>query len=98
MVYHCVVVGATNCRVAPAGCVYPALAERLLIMPLVAGYTSRLFALVLVMVIAIPATAVGSTTPAPEATVDTTLISFDIAVAVPWVDPAADMLVPTERK
>ena len=51
-------------------------------MPLVAGYTSRLFALVLVIVIAMPATAVGSTTPAPEATVDTTLISFDIAVAI----------------
>lgn len=49
------------------------------------------------MVIAIPATAVGNTTPAPDATVDTTLISFDIAVAVPWVDPAADIPVATER-
>ena len=42
-----------------------------------------------------PATALGNTTPAPDATVLTTLICFAITVALPCTVPAADMPVPT---
>jgi len=78
-----------NCRVEPAGCEYAAFNAAELIAALVAGYTSSALALVLVIDITIPATAVGKITPAPDATVETTLISLVSAVAVPWVDPAA---------
>jgi hypothetical protein len=86
-----------NCNVAPAGCEYAALVAPVLIAALVAGYTARLLALVFVIEITIPATAVGSLTPAPEATVETTFISFVIAVALPCTVPAAVIAVPTER-
>ena len=43
-----------------------------------------------------PATAVGNLTPAPDATVDTTLISFVSAVALACTAPAADIDVPTD--
>ena len=86
-----------NCSVAPAGCEYETLAAPVLIAALVAGYTRSALALVFVIEITIPDTAVGNTTPAPEATVDTTFISLVIAVAVPWLVPAALTAAFTER-
>jgi hypothetical protein len=51
---------------------------------------------VLTIVILIPAIDVGSFTPAPDATVDTTLNSFVRTVALPCAVPAAEIAVPTE--
>jgi len=56
-------VGAMYCKVAPATCVYAALAANELIAALVAGYTNILLAVELVICITIPATAVGNLTP-----------------------------------
>ncbi len=49
-----------------------------------------MFAAVLMSVTLTPATAVGRATPAPEATVLTTLISLAITVALPCAVPAAE--------
>jgi hypothetical protein len=67
-----------------------------LIIPPVAGYTFNEFADVFTIFKTMPATAVGNLTPAPDATVDTTLISFVSAVALACTIPAADIDVPTD--
>jgi hypothetical protein len=61
-----------------------------LIAPPLAGYTNNAFADVLINVTLIPARPVGRATPAPEATVLTTLISDAITVALPCAVPAAE--------
>ncbi len=69
------------CNVAPATCVYAALADNVLIAAPVAGYTFILVAEELVIKTTIPATAVGNLTPCPALTVETKLSSLVNAVA-----------------
>jgi hypothetical protein len=75
-------VGAIYCNVALAPCVNAALADNELIAAPDAGYTARLVALEFVIIMHIPATAVGSTTPCPAETEETMLNSFARTVAV----------------
>ena len=100
-VYHCppgavAVVVHRKSSLSPAGSENATFAAAELIIPLPKGYTFSAFADVLNTVIRYPASAVGRATPfAPEITVETTLKSVMSAVAVPCVEPAAEIPVAT---
>ena len=87
---------ATKSSLPPATCEKDAFVAPELIAPPLAGYTNNAFAEVLINVIRIPATAVGRATPAPLATVLTTLTIDAITVALPCAVPAAETAALTE--
>ena len=84
--------GITYCNVAPAECENATFIAAPLISPPEWGYTSNVFALLLMIVIAIPATAVGNLTPEPADTTFTILIYLIIKKNKKWILIKAEIL------
>ena len=80
------------CSVAPAGCANAIFTVNEFIASLVFGYTFSEVAVVFVTKIIKPPSAFGNLTPVLAGTEVTLLISDVNAVAVPWFEPAADIL------